>query len=32
VAAAAPSGPDPLFGDDIDARYHDLHVQIVREV
>jgi hemerythrin-like domain-containing protein len=32
AAAAVPAGPDPLFGDDIDARYRDLHVQIVREV
>ena len=31
VAAAVPVGPDPLFGDDIDARYHDLRMQIVRE-
>jgi hemerythrin-like domain-containing protein len=31
VAAAIPVGPDPLFGDDINARYRDLRVQIVRE-
>ena len=31
VAAAVPAGADPLFGDDIDSRYHDLHLQIVRE-
>jgi len=31
AAAAVPSGPDPMFGDDIDARYRDLRAQIVRE-
>ena len=30
VAAAVPAGPDPLFGDDINARYRDLHAQISR--
>jgi len=28
VAAAVPAGPDPLFGDDINARYRDLYAQI----
>jgi hemerythrin-like domain-containing protein len=28
VAAAVPAGPDPLFGDDISARYRDLYAQI----
>jgi hemerythrin-like domain-containing protein len=28
VAAAVPTGPDPLFGDDINARYRDLYAQI----
>lgn len=31
VAAAVPAGPDPLFGDDIAARYRDLRRQIMRE-
>jgi hemerythrin-like domain-containing protein len=31
AAAVVPPGPDPLFGDDIDARYRDLRAQIVRE-
>ena len=31
AAAAVPAGPDPMFGDDIDARYRDLRVQIMRE-
>ncbi len=31
VAAAVPAGPDPLFGDDIAARYRDLRLQIARE-
>jgi hemerythrin-like domain-containing protein len=31
VVAAVPAGPDPLFGDDISARYRDLRLQIVRE-
>mgnify|MGYP001440856016 CR=1 FL=1 len=31
VAAAVPAGPDPLFGDDIGARYRDLRAQIARE-
>ena len=31
VAAAVPAGPDPLFGDDIGARYRDLRRQIMRE-
>src|ERR1019366_5381768 len=26
VAASIPDGPDPLFGDDINPRYRDLHV------
>jgi hemerythrin-like domain-containing protein len=30
VAASIPDGPDPLFGDDINARYRDLHMQIAR--
>lgn len=30
VIAAVPPGPDPLFGDDINARYRDLHAQIAR--
>jgi hemerythrin-like domain-containing protein len=31
VAAAVPAGPDPLFGDDIVARYRELRTQILRE-
>ena len=31
VAVAVPAGPDPLFGDDIGARYRDLRAQIARE-
>lgn len=31
AAAAVPPGPDPMFGNDIDARYRDLRTQIVRE-
>jgi len=31
VAAAIPAGPDPLFGDDIAARYRDIRLQIMRE-
>jgi hemerythrin-like domain-containing protein len=31
VAAAVPAGPDPLFGDDIAARYRDIRLQIMRE-
>jgi len=31
VAIAVPAGPDPLFGDDIGARYRDLRAQIARE-
>ncbi len=31
VAEAVPAGPDPLFGDDISARYRDLSRQIARE-
>jgi hemerythrin-like domain-containing protein len=31
VAAAVPAGRDPLFGDDISARYRDLRTQIARE-
>ena len=31
VAAAIPAGPDPLFGDDIVARYRDLRTQIMRD-
>lgn len=31
VADAVPAGPDPLFGDDISARYRDLSRQIMRE-
>ena len=31
VTAAVPAGPDPLFGDDIGARYRDLRLQIMRE-
>jgi len=31
VAAAVPAGFDPLFGDDIAARYRDLREQIIRE-
>jgi hemerythrin-like domain-containing protein len=31
VAAAIPAGPDPLFGDDIHARYRELSAQIERE-
>src|SRR5262245_46780833 len=31
VAAAAPAGPDPLFGDDADARYRELRRQITAE-
>ena len=31
VASAVPAGPDPLFGDDIAARYRDLRLQIARE-
>jgi hypothetical protein len=31
VAAAAPPGADPLFGDDADARYHELRRQIALE-
>jgi hemerythrin-like domain-containing protein len=30
VAAAVPLGPDPLFGSDINARYRELHAQILR--
>jgi hemerythrin-like domain-containing protein len=32
VAASIPTGPDPLFGDDINGRYRDLHVQIARTI
>jgi hemerythrin-like domain-containing protein len=32
VMAAVPAGRDPLFGDDIDARYRDLHLQIARSM
>jgi hemerythrin-like domain-containing protein len=28
VVAAIPAGPDPLFGNDINARYRDLYAQI----
>jgi len=31
VAAAVPSGPDPLFGDDVGARYRDLRERIIHE-
>ncbi len=31
VVAAIPSGPDPLFGEDSDARYHELRRQIALE-
>jgi len=31
VAAAVPAAPDPLFGNDISARYRDLRIQIARE-
>ena len=31
VAAAGPTGSDPLFGDDVGARYRDLREQIRRE-
>jgi hemerythrin-like domain-containing protein len=31
VAAAAPVGPDPLFGDDSEARYRELRRQIAVE-
>ena len=31
VAAAAPPGPDPLFGDDSEARYRELRRQIALE-
>jgi hemerythrin-like domain-containing protein len=31
VAAAAPAGPDPLFGDDSEARYRELRRQIALE-
>ena len=31
VAAAVPTTPDPLFGNDIGARYRDLRIQIARE-
>jgi hemerythrin-like domain-containing protein len=31
VVAAVPAGPDPLFGDDIAARYRDIRRQIMRE-
>jgi len=30
VAAAIPTGPDPLFGDDVGARYRDLRERIAR--
>lgn len=30
VAAAVPAGADPLFGDDVGARYRELRVQIMR--
>lgn len=30
VAAAVPAGPDPLFGEDINARYRELAAQISR--
>jgi hemerythrin-like domain-containing protein len=31
VEAAVAAAPDPLFGDDVGARYRDLRRQIVRE-
>lgn len=31
VAAAVPAGPDPLFGDDVEARYRELRRQIALE-
>ena len=31
VAAAAPASPDPLFGDDSEARYRELRRQIALE-
>jgi hemerythrin-like domain-containing protein len=31
VAAAVPAGPDPLFGDDVGARYRELRKQIMLE-
>ena len=31
VAAAVPTAPEPLFGNDISGRYRDLRIQIVRE-
>jgi hemerythrin-like domain-containing protein len=31
VANAVPPGPDPLFGDDVEARFRELHSRIVLE-
>jgi hemerythrin-like domain-containing protein len=31
VAATVPASPDPLFGDDVEARFRELHRQIARE-